>query len=67
MTAAYGHGVMASLLGKSLDEAISSWSTAGGSEVPTAREREVARGWYMREHCTWRPATERLFQEWLPR
>lgn len=49
---AYGHGVMCSLLGKSEDEALRSWTAVGGAE----HWDSVRHGWRIREGCTWRPS-----------
>lgn len=71
MTAAYGHGVTAAILGLTLDRALLSWwKTRGpglGSEVAMEMEAEdVSAGWYRRMLCTHKP-TSRLYPEWLPR
>lgn len=49
---AYGHGVMCSLLGKSEDDALRSWTAVGGAD----HWESVRHGWRIREGSTYRPA-----------
>lgn len=54
---AFGHGVTASILGKSEDEALRSWATVAagaGWRLDEEGYRAVRNGWRLREACTWR-------------
>lgn len=65
MTAAYGHGVTAAILGATLDRALASWWSARGVVLPS-ESKEVEHGWYTRMLCTHKPGSI-LWKEWLPR